>query len=498
MSKINRRLKRTGPITTIVFLLLGVSVLSFVLNMLGVRGFSTEAGTLETSIVTINNVISKDGIKYILNNTIVNFQMLQPLVYLIISLIAISILETSGLLKHILLPFKKMKYRYITFLTLILGILSNFIGDYSYVLLIPLIGAIYKYLGRDSSLGVITMFIGITIGYSSGIICNYQDYLLGMITQSSASSIDSSFKYEVWSNIYIMIVGMVVLSVLGTVLIEKKLAKKYKRNDFSDNLVSSKKALIPTIIIGLIITLFFTYAIIPGLPLSGMLLKSDSKYYIESLLGDGAPLGNSLLLLILGIILICSFIYGKLSRNIKNNDYTYCMTKAFDNTGYIFVLMFFASILLGVLEWTNISTVFATNIIDFVGSLQFSGILLVLIVFVAIVIISILIPSSMTKWSLAAPVIVPLLMRSNINPAYTQYLFTSADAVGKCFSPIYIYLIIMIAFLYKDDKNNDNSIFGTMKLMMPVLWILMLALLVIVLGWFLIGFPIGIGTNITM
>ena len=82
------------------------------------------------------------------------------------------------------------------------------------------------------------------------------------------------------------------------------------------------------------------------------------------------------------LVLICSFIYGKISRNIKNSDYTYCMTKAFENTGYIFVLMFFASVLLGILDWTNISTVFATNIIDFIGSLQFSGIALVLIVFI--------------------------------------------------------------------------------------------------------------------
>ena len=474
MSKIGRKLKRTGPITTIIFLILVISGLSFVLNLLGVRGYTTEAGTLETSIVTINNVISKDGIKYILNNTIVNFQMLQPLVYLIISLIAVSILETSGLLKHL------------------------FIGDYSYVLLLPLVASVYKYLGRDSSLGVITMFIGITIGYSSGIFVNYQDYLLGIMTEGAALGVDASFEYSVWSNLYIMIVGMIVISILGTILIEKKIAKQYKRCEYSDNLVCSRKAFIPTLIIAFILIGFFTYAVIPGLPLSGMLLKSNSTYYIDSLLGDGAPLSNSLLLLILGIILICSFVYGKLSRNIKNNDYTYCMTKAFNNTGYIFVLMFFASVLLGILDWTNINTVFATNVIDFIGSLQFSGILLVFIVFVAIVLISILIPSSLTKWSLASPVLVPLLMRSNISPAFTQYIFAAADAVGKCLSPIYIYLIIMIGFLYKDDKNNDNSIFGTMKLMMPVLWLLMLALLVIVLGWYLIGFPIGISTNITM
>lgn len=497
MTKVSKKLKRTGPITTIIFLLIGVCVLSFILNLLGVRGYATEAGTLETSIVTINNAISKDGIKYILNNTILNFQMMEPLVYLIISLIAVSILETSGLLKHLLVPFKKMKFRYITFLTLLFGILSTFLGDYCYVLLLPLIGVIYKYLGRDSSLGVITMFIGITVGYSSGIFMNYQGYLLGMMTESAASSIDSSFKFDVWSNFYIMIVSTIIICILGTILIEKKLAKKYKRNEDTDNLVITKKAFIPSLIIGMLLIGFFTYAIIPGLPLSGMLLKSDSKYYIDSLMGEGAPLSNSLLLLILAIILICSFIYGKISRNIKRSDYKYCMTKAFDNTGYIFVLMFFASVLLGVLDWTNISTVFATNIIDFVGSLQFSGIALVFIVFIAIVLMSILIPSALTKWNLASPVFVPLLMRSNINPAFTGYLFMAADAVGKCLSPIYIYLIIMIGFLYKNDKN-DNNIFGTMKHMMPILWLLMLSLLVIVLGWFLIGFPIGFGASITM
>lgn len=498
MSKISKKLKRTGPITTIILLILFVSVASLILNFLGVRGYKTEPGTLETSIITVNNIISKDGIKYILNNTIVNFQMMQPLVYLIISLIAVSILETSGLLKHILLPLKKTRYRYITFITLLVGIFSTFLGDYCYVLFLPLIAVAYRLLGRDSSLGVITMFIGITIGYSAGIFGNYQDYLLGMLTQSAANSVDANFKYNIWSNFYIMIVSMFVLSILGTILIEKKIAKQYKRNDEVDNLVTSRKAFIPTLIVGILLIGFFTYAIIPNLPMSGMLLKSNSEYYIESLMGDGAPLSNSLLLLILAIILVCSFVYGKISRNIKNNDYTYCMTKSFNGTGYIFVLMFFASVLLGILDWTNISNVIATNIVDFLGSLKFSGIALIFITFMAIVLISILIPTTLNKWSICSPVLVPLFMRSNISPAFTQYLFVAADAVGKCLSPIYIYLIIMIGFLYKDDKNNENSIFSTMKHMMPVLWLLMLALLVIVLGWYLIGFPIGIGTNITM
>lgn len=497
MSKIGKKIKRTGPITTIIILLIVVSGLSFLLNLVGVRGYITEAGTLQTSLVTVKNVLSKDGIKYILNNSITNFQLMQPLVYLIISLIAVSILETSGLLKHLLKPFGKMKYRYITFFTLLLGILSNFIGDYCYVIILPLVGLIYKYLGRDSSLGVITAFIGITVGYSSGIFCNYQQYLLGLITTNSASGIDSTYIYDIWSNMYVMLLSMVVVAIIGTILIEKKLAKKYPRNDEKDNLVISNRALICSSIVGILIIGFFVYAIIPGLPMSGMLLSSEYDIYIAKLMGENAPLSNGLLLLILGIILICSYVYGKVSRNIKNSDYTYCLTKAFDNTGYIFVLMFFASLLLGILEWTNISTVFATNIVDFIGSLQFSGTALVLIAFIAIVLISILIPTSITKWNLIAPVFVPLFMRSNMTPAFAQTVFMSADAVGKCLSPIYIYFIILIGFLYRYDKNNNN-IFETMKYTTSVFWILMISMLVLIVGWSLIGFPIGIGTSITM
>ena len=82
------------------------------------------------------------------------------------------------------------------------GIISTIIGDYSYGLLLPLAGILYKYIGRSSSLGVLTMFIAITIGYGTGIIYNYQAYQLGDITELAASSIISKYNYELLSNIY--------------------------------------------------------------------------------------------------------------------------------------------------------------------------------------------------------------------------------------------------------------------------------------------------------
>ena len=101
-NKFKRNLKKQGPIVTIIFLCLVIALVSFILNLFKVSGNITEAGTLETSIVTVNNIFSKEGIKYILNNSIINFSLMDSIIYIIMSLMAVSMLESSGLLKHIL------------------------------------------------------------------------------------------------------------------------------------------------------------------------------------------------------------------------------------------------------------------------------------------------------------------------------------------------------------------------------------------------------------
>ena len=107
-------------------------------------------------------------------------------------------------------------------------------------------------------------------------------------------------------------------------------------------------------------------------------------------------------------------------------------------------------------------------------------------------------PNTLTKWNLIAPVYIPLLMRANITPSFTQSIFLAADSAGKLFSPIYIYLIVTIGFIYKYRKDDTTSIFQTMKRIMPVALVLTLIWFVIVIGWYLTGLPIGINTSVTL
>ena len=497
MKKINKK-RQLGPVVEILFLGLIVSVLCFLLNLLGTSGYVTEAGSLVTNLTVVNNIFSSSGIKHILNNSLVNFQTLEPLVLVILSLIAVSILEASGLLKHVFSPLKKVNPRFVTMGVMLVGIISTIIGDYSYALLLPLAGILYKYIGKNSSLGVLTMFIAITIGYGTGLIYNYQAYKLGDITELAASNIVENYNYELLSNIFLMITSTIILTIVGTIVLER-FSKKYPRNEETDNLNVSRKACKVTLIAFAIMISVFIYCIIPGLPYSGLLLDRGEPTYIGKLFASSSPLSQGFMFLVIGILMVCGFIYGKVSRNIKNSeDYSNALTKTFEGTGYVFVLLFFVSILYEIIDWTNFSTVITTNVVDFIGRSNVSGIILVILVFLSIIFISIFIPASIPKWNLVAPIYVPLLMRANISPAFTQTIFLAADSVGKLFSPIYVYLIVAIGFMYKFEKDTNMSIIGTIKKIMPVILILSVVWLVIIVGWYLIGLPIGINSTITL
>lgn len=483
-----------GPIVEIVLFIILASILSLVFNLFNASGYKTEAGTFETLLVVVNNVFSKEGIKQILKTVISNFQAMEPLVTIILSLIAVSIMEASGLLKQLFTPLSKLKMKYITLIVMFVGIISTIIGDHSYALLLPLAGILYKYIGKNSSLGVITMFIAITIGYGTGIIYNYQMYELGYVTELSTSGITTGYNYELLSNIYFLIISTIIITIVGSLVINK-FSKQFQRNEETDNLNLSKKAFKLTGIAFAVMMLALLYCVVPGMPHSGFLLDKTEITYIGKLFGNDSLLNKSLMFLILLILSVCGYIYGKISRNIKNaDDFSKSLTRSFEGTGHVFALMFFASLLYGILDWSNLPTVVATNIVDFIGASKLTGLVLVIVLFISIVLISILIPSSITKWTLISPIYVPLMMRSNISPAFTQSIFQAADSVGKLFSPIYIYLIIAVGFMCKYGKDSNISIIGTMKKIMIIILVLAVTWLAIIILWYLLGLPIGIHT----
>lgn len=499
--KKNKR-KNFGPVITILILTCLVVITSAIFSILGISSNQTSIinGSLETSLSTVNNVLTRDGIKYVITSVLVNLQSFEPLVALILSLIAISIGEASGLFKALFTPLKRINSKFLTFLILIVGIAGSFFGENSYMILLPLTAILYQTIGKKPLLGIVTAFLGITIGYGVGFVYNNEEIVLSILTQSAVNiDIDRTFVYSLTSNAYISVVSTLLLAFIGTIIIHSTLDKKIPKSSFfeedEESLVVSKKAFHYSTLAFIIMVILIVYMITPGLYRSGVLLGEGSTY-IEQLLGENSPFQQGLGFIILGIMMVCGFIYGFISGNIKNStEYSIALSKNFEGLGYVFVLLFFTSQLLGLLSWTNLGTVIINNIVSIMNNLSFTGILMVITFFIAVVLMTILVPSSTTKWGLIAPQMVPLMMRANIAPSFTQFIFRAADGVGKCITPFFAYYIIMLAFLekYNTKENTQITVVGIFKTLFVPVMLFALLWLAIIVCWYLSGIPTGRG-----
>ena len=504
--KKNKKKLSFGPVITILVLTFVVMLLSLILSNLQFQGEITviENGVLASSLTIVNNVFTLDGMRFLFGNIVTNFQNFEPLVILIIALIGISIGESSGLFDIMFKKVKKLSTTGLIFITMLIGVASSIVGDYNYIMLIPLVGVVYKLNDKNPFLGIITVFVGMTIGYGAGFIFNDFDYVLGNLAQTSASlEVDKSYIFGLLSNLYISVASSIIISIIGTMLINKFIVPRLPKKNLGEQeeRKESKKAFYLSNITFIILLALVVYMVVPGFPNSGLLLDNNSSEYIDQLLGAGSPFRNGLVYIISVMLMTCGFVYGKVSGNIKNTaEYSLGLSKSFHNVGFVFVLMFFTSQMISILDWTNIGPVIVTNLINVLTNLPFSGIPLIITFFIFIIIMSIFMPSTIDKWSLASPLVVPLFMRANITPDFTLFIYRVADGVGKCFSPMFVYFIIMLAFLekYNVDENYKVTVFGTMKKMIPIYLIMAGLWLLIIICWYIIGLPSGVGTYPTL
>lgn len=507
MARRKKNKKFHGAVSSLIIFTFIIAIASLVLSKIGFQAYKTsiENGVLNDSLIVINNIFSIQGLRFIIGNVVTNFKNFEPLVLVIISLIGIGIWEKSGFLDAIFSKGKNIKFGFVIFLTLLAGIASSIIGQYSYIFLIPFVGAMYKYLGRSSILGILTVFIGITLGYGTGLMFNYDDYSLGLLTETAAIvDVDKNYSFNLFSSMYIMVASTFALAYVAYLAVNYFLVPKFpkKQSIEEENLIYSKKGLVLSLLAGAVGILIIIYMLLDiALPGAGILLDNSATSYIAKLFSENSPFQEGIIVIIVLIMMIIGFVYGKISGNIKtSNEYSLGLSKNFENLGYLFVLMFFASQMLAILDWTNLGQVITARLIMMISTLQFSGLALIIIFFGIVVLASILIPDTYTKWELMSSTVVPLFMRSNIAPDFTQFVFRIADSVGKAFSPLFIYFIVMLAFLekYRNDDKKEISFLSIMRMTLPTIIILGIFWILFISLWYLIGLPIGVGTYTTL
>lgn len=466
--------------------------------------YTINATTLEysTELVEITNVFSLEGLKYIFSSTVSNFVNFAPLSSLIIILIGFGVMEKSGFLKTaITFLTKKMKKNTVTFILVFMSVIASVMGEISYIIILPLSAAIFKYGKRNPALGLIAAFAGLTCG--SGISFIFTSIDSSLLSQSllAARVLDINYRMASISAIFIMAVAVILLSFIITWITENVIAKRLN-NVVNEDEENEDKLLTRRELRGLLFALFaaslyviiILYNIIPGLPFSGNLLDNTQILYIDKLFSYNSFFSNGFVFVVSMFFLLLGLFYGLGARTIKNNkDFVDALGHSLDGIGKTLVIILAASLFISIFKYSNIGTVIVAYLTSLFRNINFQGLPLVILLFVVSAIATICIPISITKWSIIAPTVVPVFMNAGITPEFAQVIFRFGEGITMGLTPIMAYFVIYLAIL---DKNNPEekpiSLWQGIKFQVPYAVATAIVLLVLIVLWYIIGLPLGI------
>ena len=337
------------PITTFILLTVLVMILSSILSFLQMQvsysRVNSVTKSLESTIVAVEGMFNVSGFQYIISNAANNFVAFTPLSTLLIGLIGLSVAYSSGLIDTFIKRCTlNVNNKTITFIIIFLATISSIINDVGYVMLIPLSALIFLANGRNPLLGITASFCGVAFGYGATLFAGTTEMSLVPITESAASLIDS-VHVGMLSNIVAIVISTIVVSLVGTFVIENIILKrigKYKVSS-EDGLgdtkeiklesvsleeqkrleieAKEKKGLRNALVAAILVILLFTYMIIPGLPGSGLLLDMNETGYMYQLFSPNSYLQDGFTYLVSVLLLATGIAYAVGAKTLKSDKF---------------------------------------------------------------------------------------------------------------------------------------------------------------------------------
>lgn len=516
------------PITVFLFLTIFIIILSGIFSIFEMQGtynvVNTNANDLQPTLVAVENLLSFEGLKFIISNATKNFLSFGPLSMLLLSLIGITIAEGTGFIEALTKRhLSKIPKTTFTFIVIFLAILSSLINEVGYAILIPLVALIYFINGRNPILGIVTAFCGVAFASGVSFFVGSMEVSLMDYTKSAALLIDENIHIALSSNLIFIIVTSLIISFVGTIVIEKIIAPKigkYKREDefakteqysvIDTELIeqqqierekNEKKGLRFALVIAILILFIFIYSLIPNLPYSGMLLDMNETTYVNQLFGENSYFQDGFTYMVALFFALTGIAYGIGSKSIKNDKQIIeNASKNFSKIGSIIILIFIASQFIAVYRKSNIGVVISAWLVNILNYLELSSIPLIIVTLLLIAIANLFLTSPTNKWLIFSPVVVPMFMQANISPQFAQIVMRVGDSMTKGFTPLLASFVIYIGYLniYNLHKERPYTIRKSLRMIAPYFLIISLTWILITIGWYLIGLPIGPGVYPTI
>ncbi len=477
------------PATLFAIFAGGLILLSWLSSKVGVVAVNPKDGAAVLPI----NLISRDGLHWILEHTIDNFTGFAPLGTVLVAMLGIGVAEKSGLIASgIRLLVHAAPRRLLTFVIVFAGVMSNMASDIGYVLLVPLGAIIFLSVGRHPIAGLAAAFAGVSGGFSANLLLGTIDPLLAGISQEAARIIDPTYTVTPACNYYFMVVSTFVISVVGTWVTEKIVEPRlgaYEGEGVAEDeelrglSVAEKSGLWWAFGISVLLGVLVLIGLVPE---NGILRDAETSSVLHS------PFMHGIVTFIFLGGLLAGLGYGFAAGTFRNDsDVVKGMKESMETLGLYMVLVFFAAQFVAYFKYTNLGMIFAIKGAEVLKASGLGPIPLMICFLLLAALINLSMGSASAKWAFMAPVFIPMFMLLGYSPELIQGVYRIGDSTTNLISPMMSFFALIVAFVQRyDSKAGIGTVIATM-LPYSIAFLLVWGVLLVV--WLLSGLPLGPG-----
>lgn len=479
---------RLHPATLFLVLTLLVAIVVWLLDIYGVSVLNPSTN----GYLQVQSLFNAEGSRWLLRNMISNFGAFAPIGMVVVSLLGLGVAEHSGFLSAFCrrIP-QQSKYtrQVVIFIFIFLGLLSNVLGDAGYVFLLPLVMLVSPWFGINPLYAILLTYVSVACGYSANIVVSSMDPLLAKISAEITEDFQpQNFSSGMHSNYYFMFVStFLIVGVVYWVsekILRPRLIKRgvdFKPIPLTKLSQRERRSLSLSVVVGLLflaIVLWLTFS-----PLG--LFRGVSGHLIRSPFIMGALLIISLTIGIMGLV------YGLFSGKYRSDwDVTKGLVFFIKEFSLFFVIAFFAAQFFACVSYTRFDQFIVLYLSHFVASLSLPNVAMLIVFILYCALVNLVMVSAVGKWTLIAPIFIPLFFQMGILPDQVQAAYRLGESSTNSMTPFLYYLPFVLVLLKRYVSNISFSFLFRNTWYFAI--IILFAWLGLFLVWSLLKIPFGI------
>lgn len=207
---------------------------------------------------------------------------------------------------------------------------------------------------------------------------------------------------------------------------------------------------------------------------------------------SASPLMDGLIVIIALLFFVPSVVYGRTVGTYQGEkDVCAQLGKNMEAMGGYIALSFAAAQFINYFNYTRLGTILALKGAEFLGNGRIPGPFLMILFILLAAVINLFMGSASAKWTILAPVFVPMFMLLGYSPELTQVAYRIGDSCTNLVTPLMSYFAMIVVFAKKYDR--DSGIGTLISTMVPYSVLFLIGWSLLLLLWMSAGLPLGPG-----